>query len=142
MLGTDRRDIDIDEISGLGYTPPLPDDLPLVELSENAHTVLMKRYLRRGEDGDPIETVEEMFWRVAYHVAVVESEWENDVVTSDFPICCKRASTSPTNRSMSAAETGRFSQAMRIPCRSFSRSNSSRVPSCFVISGAERIERS
>jgi len=39
----------------------------------------MKRYVRRGDDGKPAETVEEMFWRVAYHVAKVEEEWSADV---------------------------------------------------------------
>jgi ribonucleoside-diphosphate reductase alpha chain len=81
MLETDRRDVDVELRGELNKTPPLPDDLPIVELSENARTVLTKRYLRRGEDGEPIETVEEMFWRVAYHVAVFEREWEQDVET-------------------------------------------------------------
>ncbi len=39
----------------------------------------MKRYVRRGDDGKPAENVEEMFWRVAYHVAKVEAEWGVDV---------------------------------------------------------------
>ena len=60
-------------------TPPLPKDLPGIELSENAHEVLSRRYLRKGNDGQPIETVEEMFWRVAYHVAKVEETNTNDV---------------------------------------------------------------
>ncbi len=45
-----------------------------VQLSENARTVLMKRYVRRDEAGQPQESVEEMFWRVAYHVALAEEE--------------------------------------------------------------------
>jgi ribonucleoside-diphosphate reductase alpha chain len=60
--------------------PPLPDDLKSVELSENARKVLSKRYLRRGEDGQPIETVEEMVWRVAYHIASAEEAFGADVV--------------------------------------------------------------
>jgi ribonucleoside-diphosphate reductase alpha chain len=86
MLETDSRDIDVVTKGGLDKTPSMPDGLPIVELSENARTVLTKRYLRRGEDGDPIETAEEMFWRVAYHVAVVEKEWDQDVedVAVDF----------------------------------------------------------
>ncbi len=39
----------------------------------------MKRYVRRGDDGKPAENVEEMFWRVAYHVAKVEEGWGGDV---------------------------------------------------------------
>jgi len=38
----------------------------------------MRRYVRRGDDGQPIETVEEMFWRVAWHVAKVEETWNAD----------------------------------------------------------------
>ena len=50
-------------VSGLLPTPPLPEELPSIELSENSRQVLVKRYLRRGHDGEPIETIEEMFWR-------------------------------------------------------------------------------
>ena len=32
-------------------TPPLPGDLPPVELTENARQVLVRRYVRRGKDG-------------------------------------------------------------------------------------------
>jgi ribonucleoside-diphosphate reductase alpha chain len=49
--------------------------LQTVELPQNARLVLQKRYLRRGHDGQPAETVEEMFWRVAQHVAAAEAEW-------------------------------------------------------------------
>ena len=59
-------------------TPPVPKDLQPVELSSNAQTVLSKRYLRRGADGQPVETAEQMFWRVAYHIAVAENEHGND----------------------------------------------------------------
>jgi ribonucleoside-diphosphate reductase alpha chain len=66
--------------NGLLPTPPLPTDLPSANLTDNARQVLMKRYVRRGDDGRrPAETVEEMFWRVAYHVAKVEEQWGGDV---------------------------------------------------------------
>lgn len=48
-------------------------------LSPNALEVLRRRYLRRGPDGMPVETVEEMFRRVAHHVALAEAEWGGDV---------------------------------------------------------------
>jgi len=57
----------------------MPKDLPIVDLTENARQVLIKRYVRRGTDGQPAETVEEMFWRVAYNVALVEEKWSSDV---------------------------------------------------------------
>ena len=60
-------------------TPPLPDDLPSIELSENSHQVLTKRYLRKGKHGKPVETVDEMFWRVAYHVGKIEETWGQEV---------------------------------------------------------------
>jgi ribonucleoside-diphosphate reductase alpha chain len=60
-------------------TPPVPVDLPGVELTENARQVLIRRFVRRGEDGNPGETIEEMFWRVAYHVAKAEESYNGDV---------------------------------------------------------------
>ncbi len=62
----------------LSPTPPLPEDLPTIELAENARTVLMKRYVRRQSDGEAGETVDEMFWRVAYHVAAPDVEFDGD----------------------------------------------------------------
>ncbi len=67
---------------GLKETPPIPEGLPNIELTDNSRQVLEKRYLRRGNDGKPVETVEEMFWRVAYHVALVENTWGEDPITS------------------------------------------------------------
>src|SRR5215813_9585291 len=61
-------------------TAPLPDDLrakPVV-LTDNARTVLQKRYLRRGPDGKPAETEQVMFWRVAYHVALGEAQFGDE----------------------------------------------------------------
>ncbi|HTX90591.1 MAG TPA: adenosylcobalamin-dependent ribonucleoside-diphosphate reductase [Anaerolineales bacterium] len=60
---------------GLLPTPPMPSDLAGVELTENARQVLLRRYVRHGEEGEPIETVEEMFWRVAYHIAKAEEPY-------------------------------------------------------------------
>lgn len=57
----------------------MPKDLPKIDLTDNARQVLIKRYVRRGTDGKPAETVEEMFWRVAYHIAQVEDKWATDV---------------------------------------------------------------
>ncbi len=70
---------DVPSKHGILPTPPIPADLPKVELTDNARQVLVRRYVRRGDDGKPAETVEEMFWRVAYHVAKVETAWGGDV---------------------------------------------------------------
>ena len=69
-----------DNKSGLLPTPPLPAGIEQVDLSENARQVLIRRYVRRGRNGKPAESVEEMFWRVAYHVAKVEEAWGQDVI--------------------------------------------------------------
>jgi ribonucleoside-diphosphate reductase alpha chain len=50
----------------------LPRPALAVRLSENALRVLEKRYLRRDDRGRPVETPEELFWRVAVHVAQAE----------------------------------------------------------------------
>lgn len=49
-----------------------------IPLSENGKAVLERRYLRRGPNGKAVETVEEMFWRVARHVAAPDGEFEPD----------------------------------------------------------------
>ena len=65
---------------GMLPTPPLPKGLPKVQLTDNARQVLERRYVRRGHDGNPMESVEGMFWRVAYHVAKVEEAWDGDPI--------------------------------------------------------------
>ena len=65
--------------NGLLPTPPIAKGMPKATLTDNARQVLMKRYVRRGDDGKPAENVEEMFWRVAFHVARVEEQWGADV---------------------------------------------------------------
>ena len=60
---------------GLLPTPEIPTGLADVQLSDNSRQVLIKRYVRRNREGKPAESVEGMFWRVAYHVAKVESTW-------------------------------------------------------------------
>lgn len=50
-----------------------------IPLSENGRAVLERRYLRRGLDGKPMETVEGMFERVARHIAAPEGDFGQDV---------------------------------------------------------------
>lgn len=47
-------------------------------LSPNARTVLESRYLLRDENGRPSETPENMFRRVASHLAAAEASWDSD----------------------------------------------------------------
>jgi ribonucleoside-diphosphate reductase alpha chain len=53
-----------------------------IPLSENALTVLRKRYLLRGPDGEPAETPAQMFWRVARVIAAPDSVYGDDVAAS------------------------------------------------------------
>jgi ribonucleoside-diphosphate reductase alpha chain len=65
---------------GLLPTPEIPSGVPEVKLTDNARQVLIRRYVRRNKEGKPAESIEEMFWRVAYHVAKVETGWnENEL---------------------------------------------------------------
>lgn len=56
-------------------------DLPEVMLSKNALTVLQKRYLKKGPDGKPIETPEELFLRVAKAIAEADKRFGVEDVT-------------------------------------------------------------
>ncbi len=63
-----------------GFSGP-PQPLREIDLTDNARTVLAKRYLRKGPDGQPAETEHEMFWRVASHIAQAEVEMGGDQFT-------------------------------------------------------------
>ena len=54
-----------------------------LQLTPNARTVLMKRYVRRGPDGKPSETPEGMFRRIAHAIAEPEREWGGDVEVTE-----------------------------------------------------------
>jgi len=56
--------------------PVIDADTPeTVDLTENARLVLEKRYLKKDDTGQPIETPEDMFRRVAANVAQAELTW-------------------------------------------------------------------
>jgi ribonucleoside-diphosphate reductase alpha chain len=70
---------------------PLPTTPPATpaELSQNARTVLTKRYLVRDASGQPTETPEDMFWRVATVVAEADrrygaSDAEVEALANEF----------------------------------------------------------
>ena len=61
-------------------TVEMPQGLPKVEFSENSYQVFIKRYVRKGDDGQLVETPEETFWRVAYHIAAAEQKEESEII--------------------------------------------------------------
>lgn len=65
---------------GLSKTSPIKLDSSMflkedIPLSENARTVLKRRYLRKNSNGKVIETPEEMFKRVAIHISKAEKRY-------------------------------------------------------------------
>lgn len=54
-----------------------------IQLSENSRQVLRKRYLRKGLDGQPVETIEGMFRRVARAVAEPDAAFGYDVQSTE-----------------------------------------------------------
>lgn len=58
--------------------PTLSDEALHSGFSDNAREVLRRRYLRKDAAGTPVETIPELFRRVAHHVAAVESDWAGD----------------------------------------------------------------
>ncbi len=67
------------QIQGVKTIPSLPAGAQEVDLSDNALEVFKRRYIRKGEDGKPIESKEETFWRVAYNIAAIEENWGGNV---------------------------------------------------------------
>ncbi|MCC6346708.1 MAG: vitamin B12-dependent ribonucleotide reductase, partial [Nitrospirales bacterium] len=58
----------------------------VLSLSQNAVTVIEKRYLKRNEEGKVIETPEDLFRRVAHHVASADALYgksENEVKSTE-----------------------------------------------------------
>ena len=49
-----------------------------VQINENGRRVLEKRYLKKDLEGNPVETVEEMFWRVSTNIAEAERLYDRD----------------------------------------------------------------
>jgi len=55
-----------------------------IELSQNALTVLEKRYLKKDSQGKVIETPEEMFQRIAKHIASAELIYDPEADIADW----------------------------------------------------------
>ncbi len=59
----------------VGTRPPVPSDINVPEWSPQAVQVLKERYFLKNEKGEPIETVGEMCWRVAWELASAEVKY-------------------------------------------------------------------
>ncbi len=59
----------------VGTMPVMPGDLPKGDWTQQALKVLGERYLVKDENLKPIETPEQMVWRVAWEIASAESRW-------------------------------------------------------------------
>ena len=79
-----------------------------LKLSENAKTVLEKRYLQKDEHNKPIETIEEMFGRVANYIGDTEEEKKEflEMMTSlrFLPNCVTKDTLIPTEQGIISLE--------------------------------------
>jgi ribonucleoside-diphosphate reductase alpha chain len=74
-VGMKHTDADaaLERSSAVPFSHPIADTEKVApRLSDNAITVLRKRYLKKDENGNSVETPEEMFWRVAENIAQAE----------------------------------------------------------------------
>ncbi|MCL4873919.1 vitamin B12-dependent ribonucleotide reductase [bacterium] len=53
-------------------------EVPRIDVNDNGRRVLEKRYLKRDVLGNPLETIEEMFWRVSSNIAEAERFFDPD----------------------------------------------------------------
>jgi ribonucleoside-diphosphate reductase alpha chain len=63
--------------------PTKPADLPEAPVNANAQVVLAKRYLQKGPDGEPLEDVQGLFWRVAAAIAAEEAKYDTSPFSPD-----------------------------------------------------------
>jgi len=63
----------------------VPEKNKTIELSDNSRTILEKRYLRKKEDGTPVETIEQMFERIAKAMAEADEGYRDvELSTTEF----------------------------------------------------------
>ena len=64
-----------------------------LDLSENAIKVLEKRYLKRDSEGNPVETPQDMFYRVASAIAAGDKQFgSSDETVNELTNIKKRTS--------------------------------------------------
>ncbi len=57
------------------FVAPMPDGLIFPAFTEDALKLINERYLRRDKDGEIVETVDGMCWRVGYHIASADKKY-------------------------------------------------------------------
>lgn len=62
----------------LSVAPPMPEDLPRGDWSEQAMKVLQERYLLKDGNGNILETPDQMCWRVAWDIAMAEANFDHN----------------------------------------------------------------
>lgn len=92
-----------------------------VKLTPNALRVLEKRYLRRDDSGEIVETPEEMFRRVAYGVAAVETSYDPaadiDAIAEEFYRAMAALEFLPNSPTLlnAGAENGQLASCFVLP---------------------------
>ncbi len=57
------------------FIAPMPEGLVSPAFTEDALKLINERYLRRDKDGQIVETIEGMCWRVGYHIASADKKY-------------------------------------------------------------------
>ena len=61
----------------VAVTVPMPENLPKLQMTDNALITLRERYLRKNEAGEVVEKPEERFWAMAWDIASQETDPAN-----------------------------------------------------------------
>ena len=87
IIGNEREVLDPASAKAAIESVEPPADLPDPCLTDNAKTVLGRRYLKKSpETGEVIETPRQLFWRVASHVARAELSFSPGAWTRCFTV--------------------------------------------------------
>ncbi len=92
---------------GNGHTEAAPETSSLAALDENALVILEKRYLRKDDQGKPIETPEDLFRRVANAISQGEEEQDRKIWEDRFFDLLTSLKFLPNSPTMVNAGTGR-----------------------------------
>jgi len=86
-IGNEREAMDPASAKAAIESVDPPMDLPDPNLTENAKTVLGRRYLKKSpETGEVVETPRQLFWRVASHVAKAELSFNAGAWTQSLAV--------------------------------------------------------